>query len=138
MKRHLWKPLACLLLAVVMLAGVPMTAQAKNYSENGTWKKKIKGTTWYFDVNDYTSREPGAKYYGTVYIYKGKSNFNKRNYCVYGQYYKVSKNKYRIDYDGGRITFKVAKKKLTLTQNKGKVKGTKLKGTFKLVRRHYA
>lgn len=132
------KRIVSLLLSLLVLISVPLSAQAATYSENGTWKRKIKGTTWYFDVNDYTSPDPDSKYLGVVYIYKGKKNFNSNHYVVYAEYYKVAKNKYRIKYDGGKITFKVSKKYITLTQNKGKVSKTKLKGKFKLVRRHYS
>lgn len=111
-------------------------AFAKNYSENGTWKRIIKGTSWYFDVNDYTSRDPESKYYGVVYVYKGK--FDIDNPKLQSEYYKTGNNKYKIKYSGGSITFKVKKKTILLKQVKGSVDGVKLNGKFKLVRRHYS
>ena len=117
-------------------AAVPVSA--KNYSENGAWKRKIGKTTWYFDVNDYTSREPGSKYYGVVYIFKGKKNYNNRNFCVYAEYTKLGADKYQIKYKGGKIRFTVSANSIKLQQKSGKVKGAKLKGKFKLVTRHYA
>ncbi len=137
MKRKFGAGIFLMLLMVAALsAAVPVSA--KKYSENGTWKRKIGKTTWYFDVNDYTSREPGSKYYGSVYIFKGKKNLNSRKYCVYAQYTKLGTNKYQIKYKGGKIRFTVSKKSIKLQQKSGKVKGVKLKGKFKLVKRHYS
>ena len=130
-----------LVMGVLIFSGIPAQA-AKRYSENGTWKRKIGKTTWYFDVNDYTSGtpddDPNAKYYGVVYIYKGKKNYQKHKYVLNAEYYKISTNKYAIKYKGGKITFTVKAKSIVLKQNKGRVKGTKLKGKFKLLRRHYS
>ncbi len=138
MKR--WVLPVLLLAMIVMETAVPV--QAKRYSENGTWKKKIGSKTWYFDVNDYTSGtpddDPNAKYYGVVYIFRGKTNMNKFKYSKMAEYYKKGTNKYCIKYKGGRITFKVYSKYLMLTQNTGTVSGTKLSGKFTLVRRHYS
>ena len=132
--------LAILVVLPALVTAVP--ASAKAYSENGTWKRKIGKTTWYFDVNDYTSgtpdEDPTAKYWGVVYIYKGTSNFNKHKYCVNAGYTKLGTNKYQIKYKGGKIRFTVKAKSITLQQKSGKVKGTKLNGKFKLVRRHYS
>jgi heme/copper-type cytochrome/quinol oxidase subunit 2 len=111
-------------------------ANAKTYSENGTWKRTINGTTWYFDINDYTSGED--KELGVIYIYKGKKAFNSHKDSVRGEYIKVGVNKYKLKYSGGQILFKVNAKTIKLTQKKGKVSGTKLNGTFKLVKRHYS
>lgn len=130
---------ACILLILfsfVITSASDVMAMAN--SENGTWKKAIRGTTWYFDVNDYTSRVPGSKYYGMVYIYKGKTNLNNHEPAVSVEYSKVGKNKFKIKYSGGTITFKVNKKSMILKQVRGTVKGRKLIGRFKLVRRHYS
>ena len=128
-----------LALMILMSSAVPVFAKkTKNYSENGTWTRKIGKTTWYFDVNDYTSEDPGSKYLGVVYIMKGKTNYKKFKYAVNAEYYKVKKNTYRIKYKGGTITFKVGAKTMTLKQNRGTVKKTKLNGSFKLLKRHYS
>ncbi|MGX8679876.1 MAG: hypothetical protein ACSW8B_00640 [bacterium] len=123
------------LLVLSLFAFIP-AVHAKTYSENGTWKRKISGTYWYFDVNDYTS--PSGKARGMVYIYKGTSNYKKGKHSVMGQYYKVKTNKYYMKYSGGKIYFTVSKKSIYVKQTKGKVAGRKLKGTFKLVKRHYS
>ena len=127
-----------LMLLVVAALSVTVPVSAKTYSENGAWKRKIGKTTWYFDVNDYTSRDPGSKYYGVVYIFKGTKNYNKFNFCVHAEYTKLGANKYQIKYKGGKIRFTVSAKSIKLQQKSGKVKGVKLNGKFKLVKRHYA
>lgn len=127
-----------LMLLVVTALSVSVPVSAKTYSENGAWKRKIGKTTWYFDVNDYTSMEPGSKYYGVVYIFKGTKNYNKFNFCVHAEYTKLGTNKYQIKYKGGKIRFTVSAKSIKLQQKSGKVKGVKLNGKFKLVKRHYA
>ena len=110
----------------------------KWYSENGTWTKKIGTRTWYFDINDYTSVEPGEEELGVVYIYAGKSNFYGDNIAAYGEYCKIGANKYRMEYEGGTIDFTVSAKSIQLEQKSGDVLGVKLKGKFNLLRRHYS
>ncbi len=110
----------------------------KWYSENGTWTKKIGSRTWYFDVNDYTSVEPGELELGVVYIYAGKSNFDNDNILASGYYQKIGANKYRVDYGEGTIDFTVSSKSMKLKQVSGNFSGVKLNGTFKLLRRHYS
>jgi hypothetical protein len=126
-----------LTLVVTCAASEATVVSAKTYSENGTWKCKISGKTWYFDVNDYTSEDEGDAL-GVVYIYKNKKSLNSGKYSAYGEYEKVSTNKYKLTYSNGTIVFKVSAKSIKVTQKKGKVSGTKLNGTFKLVRRHYS
>jgi len=83
MKRKYSLGIFLMLLVVTALSvTIPVSAKTKTYSENGAWKRKIGKTTWYFDVNDYTSMEPGSKYYGVVYIYKGKKNYNSHNFIT--------------------------------------------------------
>ena len=139
-KKTVWifKGLGTAVLMLLLAGTLAMPVFAKTYSENGTWYRKINGTKWYFDVNDYTDIAPGSKALGVVYIYKGKANFNKRLRSGYGEYYKRGTNKYVLKYKGVRINFKVKKKSIVVSQIKGRVNGRKLKGTFKLLRRHYA
>ena len=120
------------------LRTAPVVLRATRYSENGLWTRKIGTVTWYFDINDYTSRAPGEKAYGVVYIYRGSANLNKHKWQAYGQYYKLGTNKYYVKYTGGKITFQVSKKTIKLTHTSGKITNRKLNGVFKLVRRHYA
>ena len=129
---------AASLLLLMLAGGLSKPVEAKTYSENGTWYRKINGTYWYFDINDYTSPAPGEKALGVVYIYKGKKNFSNRKYVGYGEYYKTGTNKYVLKYSGVRIKFTVKARKVVLSQTKGKVRGRKLKGTFKLKNRHYS
>lgn len=111
---------------------------AKTYSENGTWKCKIGGKTWYFDVNDYTSVGDGETALGVVYIYKSKKALDAHEPSAQGEYTEISTNKYKLTYSDGKIVFKVGAKSIKVVQSKGKVGSTKLNGKFKLVRRHYA
>lgn len=126
--------------AVVIVSAVSAEkyVDAKSYSENGTWKRTIDGTTWYFDINDYSSAE--GKELGIVYIYKGEKAFksNQRSHIASGEYVKVGSNKYKLKYKGGKIVFQVYAKKIKLAQKKGKIDGQKLEGKFKLVKRHYS
>ena len=138
MKKQL-KQIGILLVTTLLLITFSLPVSAATYSENGTWKRKIGKTTWYFDVSDYTDVDrEHDKYLGVVRIYKGKKNYNKKKNTLYAQYYRAGKNKYAIKYAGGKISFKVGKSKMTVKQVSGKCKGKKLKGTFKLVKRHYS
>lgn len=124
--------------AVVIVSAVSAEkyVDAKSYSENGTWKRTIDGTTWYFDINDYTSGE--RKELGVIYIYKGKKAFENHIRSASGEYVKIESNKYKLKYKGGKIVFQVYAKKIKLAQKKGKIDGQKLEGKFKLVKRHYS
>lgn len=106
--------------------------------DNGIYKKKINGSTWYFTVNDYTDRTSSTKYLGEVHIYKGKKNFDNNKMCFNGQYYKSGNHKYTVKTGSVKITFTVKSNYIQVKQSKGKIKGTKMSGKFTLVRHRYA
>ena len=138
MKKQL-KQMGVFFVTVFLIITFCLPVSAASYSENGTWKRKIGKTTWYFDVCDYTGIDrEHEKYLGVVRIYKGTKNYKSKKTGFYAEYYRVGKNKYAVKYKGGKISFKVGKRSMTLKQVSGKYKGTKIKGKFKLVKRHYS
>ena len=106
--------------------------------DNGIYKKKLNGTTWYFVINDYTDRTSSTKYLGEVHIYKGRKNFDNYKKCFSGQYYKSGSHKYTVKTGDVKITFTIKSNYIQVKQKKGKIKGTKMNGKFSLVRHRYA
>ena len=135
----IFKVFGASLLLIMLGCCLSKPVAAETFSENGDWYRKINGKYWYFSINDYTSPMEGEKAAGVVYIYKGKKSYkNRKNWVGYGQYYKKGTNKYVLKYKGVKIWFTVKEKTISVKQTKGKIKGIKLKGKFKLKKRHYA
>lgn len=126
----------CFLCAVVLLCsagGITAEAAGDRYYP-GEYRKKIGKQYYYISMNGYTSFE--TKYVGCFYIMKGKKNLKKFNYCKTGEFYKVSKNKYRYKTKQGSLTFTINKKSMKVKQKGTVIKGVKLTGTYTKTRKY--
>lgn len=138
----------CFLASVFIISDLTVVhAEAKGtwemngwISYSGVYKKKIKGKTYYISLNEYTSKY-GEKNDGAVYVFKGKSNYKKFNYCWIGYIRRVKKNQYKCINEKGKVyfTFTIKNSKTIVVKQKRKiVKGVNLKGKYKLYYRFLA
>lgn len=148
MKRELIKTLSrnfllitvCLVLAILTLsekrveaADMYDTKYGSKIYYSGVYKKKIGKKYYYISMNSYTDI---GKYKGCFYIYDSKKRYKQDKYLKKGQFYEVGKNKYLYRKSNNTLLFKVYKNKMILLQKGKIVKGSKLNGTFKLVKRY--
>ncbi len=137
-RRHIYQFFVAFALVLALaFSFATVDTHAKTYKNYGSYAKTIKGTKYYINLSAYTSREPGEKYTGSCYIFKGKNNYKQFKYKVYGQYYKIGKNKYRYKKNSKNyltITVK-SNKKISIKQTGTIIKGVKLGGTYTLVKR---
>lgn len=139
MKRgHIYRVFVAFVFAAALtLTMANVSTQAATYKNYGTYAKTIKGTKYYINLSVYTSGDPEEKATGAFYVFKGTKNYNKHKFSVNGEYYKLGKNKYRFKMSGSNsLTIKIKSNKKISVSQKGKiVKGVKLNGTYKLVKR---